>query len=1533
MVPAHCCGVEFPTEYVKDALGALDFTTYARYLAERQWQQTSLRSDAEYAKTVQLLGGMQCPRCGIGVTRISGCEHMNSAMTEDAFVVVLLKPEIATGCFKFATNGATHQAVKAEDASDSTQAEPSAAASSSIAGVSNVEAAFLLPNGRITSTVLSRIKESGFEITQRRIKQLSRSEARQLFLHELQQRLAGDEQAFAAFLTAVTCGPSLALLLKLPGTAPTSGLNAAIKKWDHLVGPWDPVIARKQALAASVPHDQWPLRALCGLNALQNGLSSSADVCCARRERFLLFPPATPQLERATIVLFPTFHSNSRELLLSKLGHEVSAVILTTTEGYQLSSDDVLRLCGLPRNSDQSVCDQVKQVANQVVEDKGVEVLLLEGLDLSYTLRAVVGPANVELARQFFPDSVRAQVPNKLQTVELPVDLHPAEDDALGFESGLFLSFDPKLRLEASSDSSREGFAGVPERGEPVERTLGLIKPNAASKPEVVDEILRMINQFGFTVERQRRLRLSRDQAGAFYAEHRGKPFFETLLSFMTSGDIVALELSRSHAIRVWRAIMGPTNSLKARETHPWTLRARFGVDGTRNATHGSDSSASAARELRFFFGSALSPSSISIHTMDLPADLTARAVAQRPIVVSGSAGNSIEKVLTQGLKELVARNLSDPLEACRWLGEWLLSYQSRGLEYESAIPNGPVKPDLSIKAGSSVVKTLVESPSETRKVVAVSLEATMDVASRTLLVDILHERLDAANYVIVDVAREIQSHTAVDTAVANIMKILKDSGRRRCVLFDCGELASTSAFCHVFQAQAPTDWQINFIVRLGPEPSPATHGSLMDVPSLYVALFAVNSTSLRDSDALQGLFQTVFDPYIVILADPQLLLPVQPLARVAKRFGFYLLTFDVFIATLKATIDSPKEAQELLSLVQSGAKVPSPLLLTVLRRSILGTQGSSSTDTQKFLLLGFPWADILPIDLENAIGRPQSVLLVGASHDRFQTATNRPEPPLWTAAFRKRGLLKRLWVDSPLDSELSTVSRALTPAVGFFLGECADHKQLETLQTVAEQHEYLWIDCTAPKLSNLSKLMAFLLRPHAGHEKFLLYGFPQTSNQLSAFLETVGSPHFIVHSSSSNPPVAQDLLDVFNSRPEVVQLDLAGAAEDAKASLQGLLFRKKVVTLVGNVDVLDLPQLRDAVAPLGYDVLDVRQQRSEGETGEEQHLRELVRRIQAVQAPRCLVVGASEIPSFYHALERHIGHGMHQILMLQSVKVRPNTSDGNDDDFVDDSDEDDAAFEADGEDGGDVAPSNGGIKWRKLSKALSPQLSQLLEAISKAPNSSILVDVLGFLESTPRGATRVVQDLVTRLRPRLLGVVGHPFTFYRNAARNCCRRRQVGFVDFSDGHSSNSEVSDYLRALEKLQDLVRTTSYSIYFLDGFPRVSNPANDAIGSGSSTPQPRYAAQQLWELNRRLAPLAGLVRFATALEVLEDRAPPGVTRSMLDDAQDDLDATAGGLIELLQAPGPQWRPVYEVTCDRTLQDAQDELDDVLQQLLKP
>ncbi|POM80332.1 Nucleoside Diphosphate Kinase, partial [Phytophthora palmivora] len=704
-------------------------------------------------------------------------------MGGDAFVVVFLKPEISTGFFKFTVS-------EDDDEDISTP--------SSIPGVSAVEAAFLMPNGDITNTVIARIEAIGFEIVDRRMNQLTKAEARHLFSYELQHRFDGDDQTFAVFLNSITSGPTLSLVLKLPAALALGDTNAAIKQWIELAGDWDPIVARKKALGASTPHVR-------------------PHVCCSRRERFFLLPPAIPQLERAAIVLLPSFHStlpNGKDILLATIGREVQAIVVESHESYSLSDDQIITLCGLKRAIDQKTCEQVVQLTQEIAGDNGVEVFILEGLDLSYTLRSAVGPANVEFAKLYFPESVRAQVPSKLPSVELPAGLHPdeaADDDALGFESGLFLSFDSKLNFaKVNSDYHVKGI--------PIEFTLGLIKPNAACEPKVVAEILRMVNVFGFTVERQRRLLLSRDQAAAFYSEHHGKPFFETLLSFMTSGEIVALHLSRPHAIKAWRAIMGPTNSIKAREAYPWTLRARFGIDGTRNATHGSDSTASATRELGFFFGNSLSASSTS-SKLPSGAFVNSRTVAQRPIILSGTAESSVEKILAQGLKELMERKVSDPQEACRWLGEWLVMYRSRGFEEAPETHVVTQNSTYTVEANVSIKRSPEDAKEvKARKVVAITLDSTVDSILRGDILDILNKRLKEARYEVVDVAAELKKYTAVDTAVVNLVKLLKECGRRRCVLFGCEEISPNSVFHREFKTQAPSEWQINFVVHLEPQ-------------------------------------------------------------------------------------------------------------------------------------------------------------------------------------------------------------------------------------------------------------------------------------------------------------------------------------------------------------------------------------------------------------------------------------------------------------------------------------------------------------------------------------------------------------------------------------------------------------------------------------------------------------------------------------------------------------------------------------------
>ncbi|XP_073523326.1 nucleoside diphosphate kinase homolog 7 [Phyllobates terribilis] len=137
--------------------------------------------------------------------------------------------------------------------------------------------------------------------------------------------------------------------------------------------------------------------------------------------------------------------------------------------------------------------------------------------------------------------------------------------------------------------------------GSKKEKTLAMIKPDAVSK---MGSIIEAVIDFGFTITKAKMFFLSRAEAMDFYSEHQSKSFFNDLISFMTSGPIVAMEVIGDDAVSAWRKLLGPTNCSIARSESLQSVRARFGTDGTKNAAHGSDSIASAARELEFFFPS-----------------------------------------------------------------------------------------------------------------------------------------------------------------------------------------------------------------------------------------------------------------------------------------------------------------------------------------------------------------------------------------------------------------------------------------------------------------------------------------------------------------------------------------------------------------------------------------------------------------------------------------------------------------------------------------------------------------------------------------------------------------------------------------------------------------------------------------------------------------------------------------------------------------------------------------------------------------
>jgi nucleoside-diphosphate kinase len=131
-----------------------------------------------------------------------------------------------------------------------------------------------------------------------------------------------------------------------------------------------------------------------------------------------------------------------------------------------------------------------------------------------------------------------------------------------------------------------------------IERTLSIIKPDAVAK-NVIGEIYSRFEKAGLSVVAARMVQLSQDQAEGFYAEHKERPFFGDLVSFMTSGPVMIQVLEGDDAVIKNRDLMGATNP---KEAAAGTIRADFAQSIDENAVHGSDSTTSAAREVAYFF-------------------------------------------------------------------------------------------------------------------------------------------------------------------------------------------------------------------------------------------------------------------------------------------------------------------------------------------------------------------------------------------------------------------------------------------------------------------------------------------------------------------------------------------------------------------------------------------------------------------------------------------------------------------------------------------------------------------------------------------------------------------------------------------------------------------------------------------------------------------------------------------------------------------------------------------------------------------
>ncbi|KAJ3080117.1 Thioredoxin domain-containing protein 3, partial [Quaeritorhiza haematococci] len=149
----------------------------------------------------------------------------------------------------------------------------------------------------------------------------------------------------------------------------------------------------------------------------------------------------------------------------------------------------------------------------------------------------------------------------------------------------------------------------------PTERTVAIIKPDAMI-PSTLEQILELVRRNRFQILSQRKVWLSKDHVAELYKDISGKPYFGNVVSFLSSAPTLVLVLAKDGAVQMWRDMIGPTNSKKAKDEAPKSIRAQFGTDDMLNAVHGSASPDHAEREIQILFN----PTSLSLPPLrDLP--------------------------------------------------------------------------------------------------------------------------------------------------------------------------------------------------------------------------------------------------------------------------------------------------------------------------------------------------------------------------------------------------------------------------------------------------------------------------------------------------------------------------------------------------------------------------------------------------------------------------------------------------------------------------------------------------------------------------------------------------------------------------------------------------------------------------------------------------------------------------------------------------------------------------------------------------
>ncbi|XP_025759882.1 thioredoxin domain-containing protein 3 homolog isoform X5 [Oreochromis niloticus] len=447
--------------------------------------------------------------------------------------------------------------------------------------------------------IIMKIQDAGFEILAHEERTLTEAEARDFYQHK------AAEACFEDLVQFMSSGPSHILVL-----SQVEGSATVVPAWREFIGPADIEEAKREK-----PES---LRAQYGTETLFNAVHGSEDSDQASRELAFFFPNfrtasvieqdgEEEHVERTLALIRPDVARENREEILDHI-HK-SGFIIALQKEVMLSEEQVR----------QFYCQHVEEdyfpALLQTMTSGPVLALALARKGAVSHWKTILGPSDINKAKEESPDCLRAQfaVENK-----------------------------PINQLHGSG--SREEAEREISFFFPKQQTLAVIKPDAMEEHR--EAILEEIRGRGFSVTRLKETVLSREMAEEFYKEHREKPFFNQLVEFMCRGPCMMLVLTKENAVEEWRAMMGPTDPNKARETSPESLRARFAADILHNSVHGSSNEQHAEEKIRFIFG-------------DISTD--AELTSDDPISEEEKAAEKNTEIIESSTEEISSSREDDP--------------------------------------------------------------------------------------------------------------------------------------------------------------------------------------------------------------------------------------------------------------------------------------------------------------------------------------------------------------------------------------------------------------------------------------------------------------------------------------------------------------------------------------------------------------------------------------------------------------------------------------------------------------------------------------------------------------------------------------------------------------------------------------------------------------------------------------------------------------------------------------------------------